>query len=106
MVFDDQPEWKCGGYEGPGRTAGGNRRGKSREKSFGGHRTMRSPMLRKGETINPIWPKQAWLKEKEFFIIPNDDKCRAFSNEYLFSAHSKFFSLSKSTFPSEKNSYT
>ena len=47
----------------------------------------------------PKWPCQS---TKLFFVIPNDEKCRALTHELHFSTLSKFFPLQKVNFPELK----
>ena len=49
--------------------------------------------------LRPKWPCQS---TKLFFVIPNDEKCRALTHELHFSTLSKFFPLQKVNFPVPK----
>ena len=43
-------------------------------------------------------PKQAWLKQNKFFVLPNDEKCRALTLKCHFFKYSKLFPLQKVKF--------
>ena len=43
-------------------------------------------------------PKQAWLKQNKFFVLPKDEKCRALTLKCHFFKYSKLFPLQKVKF--------
>ena len=51
---------------------------------------------------NGLKAKMTMPKHKTFFVIPNDEKCRALTHELHFSTLSKFFPLQKVNFPVPK----
>ena len=91
-------------------------------------RTKKKFVLRQGHFgLRPVFgiflawrrPKAFWRPKKSqkraegqndlakaqnfFFVIPNDEKCRALTHELHFSTLSKFFPLQKVNFPVPKN---
>jgi len=47
-------------------------------------------------------PKQAWLKQNKFFVIPNDEKCRALTLKYHFFNYRTIFPLQNVSFLAAK----
>ena len=47
-------------------------------------------------------PKQAWLKQNKFFVIPKDEKCRALTLKYHFFNYRTVFPVQKVSFLAAK----